>query len=90
MSTADMIFSTLVVMVVTWFPVWAAEREMGLWKFTKIVFLSVLCLSELDFLVFSDDVEFLKGVFGGLLIAFLSLFGARLMYFWQDMFKGRL
>lgn len=60
MSTAEIIYSTLGVMIITWFPVWAYDREMGVWKFTKIAFWSLFCLSEVFFLYLRLMLDFGK------------------------------
>ena len=89
MSTAEIIYSTLGVMIITWFPVWAYDREMGVWKFTKIAFWSLFCLSEVFFLIFAVNVRFWKGIVASFIVSIISLFFAWFVYFGQNMFKDR-
>ncbi len=89
MSTAEIIYSTLGVMIITWFPVWAYDREMGVWKFTKIAFWSLFCLSEVFFLIFAVNVGFWKGIVASFIVSIISLFFAWFVYFGQNMFKDR-
>lgn len=84
----DMIFSTVVVMLMTWFPAWVSREKRGLSFLTKYVFSTASALSFVYYVLYLG-VEPLKGVGGSFLIALFSVIVAWFVYFCYESFISK-
>ena len=88
MEAVEYVFSTVVVAITTWFPMWVSERKRGLSFMTRRVFWSVLVVSFVS-LAFMSGGKFLEAVGYSFVIALFSVLGSWFMYFWYETFYSR-